>query len=298
MIINKIGAGFEYEGKKYYIGQEVVGTSASEYDGLFGVITEIRTGADKDTENETPDIYCEFEAPVLPAEVKALEARFSELYEEPKSLEDIILDMVIMAPEMIEPLSKDDESARLEIFVLEEDWAVDGECGHSTMIFSSMMAAKREFNRKLAEEMETGSLSNWEDKDGSCTDIGENSFESWEDGRYNDNHYCIAITTSSVILSSQTVEAYGRLYKYNHYLEDVETQIESWDDFCDLTPARQQAFIYGFDLAEKLKNALDKNDGYWESYWLSVSEVASTELKKFRSENGIPENSDAEVDAE
>ncbi|MFQ7551244.1 MAG: hypothetical protein ACLRMZ_14105 [Blautia marasmi] len=58
MIINRIGAEFEYEGTTYVVGAPIVGTSGSEYEGLYGTITEIRDGEDKETENETPDIYC------------------------------------------------------------------------------------------------------------------------------------------------------------------------------------------------------------------------------------------------
>ncbi len=42
--------------------------------------------------------------PVLSADRKALERTFSELYHEPKSVEDLGLDFVIMSPEMLIPL--------------------------------------------------------------------------------------------------------------------------------------------------------------------------------------------------
>lgn len=47
MIINRIGAEFEYEGKTYVVGAPIVGTPESEYEGLYGTITEIRDGEDK-----------------------------------------------------------------------------------------------------------------------------------------------------------------------------------------------------------------------------------------------------------
>lgn len=104
MIINRPGAKFEYEGVVYTIGEAIVGTAESEYNGLFGSITEIRDGVDKETENETPDFYCTFEPPVLPHEIKELEAIFSDLYDSPKTLDDICLDEVIMAPSMVTPM--------------------------------------------------------------------------------------------------------------------------------------------------------------------------------------------------
>lgn len=84
MIINQPGYELEYEGKTYRIGDQVVGTGESEYEGLFGVVTEIRTGDDKETENETLDIYCSFDEPVLPYDIEKLEKQFSRLYGEPK----------------------------------------------------------------------------------------------------------------------------------------------------------------------------------------------------------------------
>lgn len=104
MILNERGCGFDYEGTRYVIGQTIVGTNASEYEGLYGVITEIRTGDDKETENDTPDLYCSFDPPELPCEIKRLEEVFSDLFGVPKRLDDIILDLVIMAPEMIKPM--------------------------------------------------------------------------------------------------------------------------------------------------------------------------------------------------
>lgn len=106
MVIKQTGSVYQYEGMTYTIGGRIYANGQSDWDGLFGVITEIRTDEDKETENETPDIYCSFDVPVLPADVKELEERFSNLYRESKTIEDISLDEVIMAPEMIEAVSE------------------------------------------------------------------------------------------------------------------------------------------------------------------------------------------------
>lgn len=106
MVIKRTGDIYQYEGMTYTIGERIYANGQSDWKGLFGVITEIRTDEDKETENETPDIYCSFDIPVLPADVKELEERFSDLYREPKKIEDISLDEVIMAPEMIEAVSE------------------------------------------------------------------------------------------------------------------------------------------------------------------------------------------------
>lgn len=102
MILSKNGEEFLYEGVVYRVGDVVIANDQSEYAGLKGTIFEIRDGADKETENDTPDIYCEFESPVLPEDIAELEATFSDLYQSPKTLDDICLDFVIMAPEMLD----------------------------------------------------------------------------------------------------------------------------------------------------------------------------------------------------
>ena len=57
MIYNKVGETLEFEGKKYAVGENIVGAETSEYEGLFGYIKEIRTDNDKDTENEPPPTF-------------------------------------------------------------------------------------------------------------------------------------------------------------------------------------------------------------------------------------------------
>ena len=101
MLINKPGAEFLYNGITYRIGDVIIGSDQSEYAGLIGSIFEIRDGSDKETENDTPDIYCSFDPPVLPTDIAKVKAVFSDLYGTQKILDDICFDMVIMAPEMI-----------------------------------------------------------------------------------------------------------------------------------------------------------------------------------------------------
>ena len=80
-------------------GQRVRTTDASDYAGLDGVILEIHTGEDKETDNLTPDIHCCFDFPESEADIRKLEERFSSLYNMPKKLDDLALDEVIMSPD-------------------------------------------------------------------------------------------------------------------------------------------------------------------------------------------------------
>lgn len=102
---NKESLSTEYG--NFTVGDRIIAVD-SDYAGLKGVITEIRTGNDKDTENETDDIYCSFDIPDDEDDLKNLEAHFSDLYGEKKTADELCLDLVIMAPEEIRAVSENE----------------------------------------------------------------------------------------------------------------------------------------------------------------------------------------------
>lgn len=101
MVANKIGESVEFEGVTYTVGAAVSVNKCSDYAGLVGKITEIATDGDMDTDNDCIDIYCDFEEPTDLAVIERLEKRFSYIYDEPRTLQDICLDGIVMAPDEI-----------------------------------------------------------------------------------------------------------------------------------------------------------------------------------------------------
>ena len=107
MICTNNGESITADGVTFAVGDRIIATD-SDYAGLKGYITEIRTGADKDTENETDDIYCCFDIPESKEEIKLLEEHFSDLFQEKKTIDDISLDLVIMPPEELRRLGENE----------------------------------------------------------------------------------------------------------------------------------------------------------------------------------------------
>ena len=275
MILNRPGAEFEYEGVTYTIGGAVVGTAESEYEGLYGRITAIYDGEDKETENETLDIYCEFDPPVMPHEVKALEKTFSDLYDQPKTLDDTVLDMVIMAPEMIRPL--DDlhtVSKKIPIYIVMEDWAVDGEHGNSCELFTDYDDARRIMLDKLREELDNGAIPQWSASGAYVEDSSKDSYKGYIEGDYLDNHYEISLLPQSLMMSTQHIQKVGGLYKAQCRTEDFVSQIEDWEEVAAMSAMQYQKLITNPAIPERIEQQLGRNDHYWEAYWESVSEVA------------------------
>ncbi len=75
MLLEKPGESVVIGRKTYTVGASIVGVK-EEYTGLTGYIVEIRDGAEKETENETVDIYCCFDEPTDPYKIKELEDIF------------------------------------------------------------------------------------------------------------------------------------------------------------------------------------------------------------------------------
>lgn len=212
MILKNKGDVFEYEGVKYTVGEFIYANKNSDYEGLFGVIKEIRNGDDKDTENGTPDIYCAFEIPVIPHDVKQIEERFSALYGEEKKICDIALDEVIMAPEHISVVyERKTQTDGQAVYILLEDWATDDDNGISAEVYSTFEEALLNLRLKVREEYDSGLIAVWhnnadeeesedENEEGNLVvESSADSFEAYVSGFYSSSHYSVSITEKQVL---------------------------------------------------------------------------------------------------
>lgn len=194
MILNKPGEIFEYEGRKLMIGDQIVANGESAYSGLFGTITEIRDGEDRETENETPDIYCRFEEPVTPYEIGMLEEKFTNLCGTPKTIDDIVLDLVIMSPEMVMTIKETECSkVSIPIFVITEDWADNDDSGFNVWFTHDLTSAKQKMNLAIKEAMPGGGIFDLLGEDGIKEESSELSYEIYSEGYYCSSHYSIHI---------------------------------------------------------------------------------------------------------
>jgi hypothetical protein len=290
MILRKKNKPFKYDGKTYFIGEEIVALNNSEYSGLFGRIVEIRNGADKETDNKTPDIYCEFDPPLFPKDIEELEKRFSCLYKAPKKLDDITLDSVIMPPDMIKSVAEKTDGHKITIYSLEEDWAYDDDYGHTTEIISDYMLAKKKLCEKIKNEKEDGSVERWLDDEELIEDYGNDYYEAYLDGYYSSSHYLVSITSHNAAVNDSVVSDIANAYIDNSRVEDFVSQIEQWDEVEKMTDKQYNAMITNKDLPDRIRSALSKNDTYWEAYWQSISELAFRMVEEYSKKQFSEEN--------
>ena len=208
MIINKEGMRYTYGGTTYTIGAAVVATEKSAYQGLYGIITEIRDGADRETENDTPDIYCCFEPPLFQEEIQELEQRFTELYRSPKKLDEITLDMVIMAPEMVRVISPDPSVCKTcKVYLLTMQFTTSWDSGCITELYADYDMARFAMLKGIREEQAEGCVKDWAEKDALeeeyCTDF----YEAWHRDEYSEKHFTASIEKLSLTLPQRIIEA-------------------------------------------------------------------------------------------
>lgn len=274
MIIRDQGQQYVFDGVTYEIGMRIIGSKMSDYKGVNGRIIEIRTGDDKETENDPdyPDIYCAFDVPASPFTRSALEKHFTSLYGCEKTIEDIIFDFVIMAPEEIVIPGT---TSGTSVFVLMKVWnGHEGGIGlvHTqSAVFHSQLEAKAEFEIWLQNEMEASKESGEE--------RAEITYSVWNpvDGSFELKR---ADGSFFYLQVSQAVDLIGTRYNVTHIprsLEDFECDRHRFS-FWYAGKARE-ACCYGAvdvhfdgndipvqvhcDVQNEIFRQIDKNESNW-----------------------------------
>ena len=270
MIYNKNGDMFFYEDKMFIIGEEVF-ASESDYAGLLGRITEIRTGEDRDTENEGPDIYCNFQPPILNQDAELVsKMRFGN--------EDLSLEQVIMAPEMLMPTRYVGNGLpTIKVYAVVEDCMIDGEDHDETRLFSDKKHAEIVLRQSIQKERENGCIAGWQSSKLFVEEqYNDLYFTAYFKNEYCFNHYTVYLQEMDLSLSMPLLKDLLPLCLGMKYRKDIAEQIESWD----IPEAVKRTSINDPSLYIRMQSALSAKELYKEEYTVAVSEVAHTLTKE------------------
>ena len=263
MIYKKPDEKFSHENITYTVGSRVLANEASEYSGLFGRILEIRTDDDRETENDTPDIYCEFDPPCLSAARRALEQTFSELYGAPKRVEDLGLELVIMAPEMLTPLAVPEQAyPQGTLYVVVSHWATDGEFGSYEAPFTNLMDAQRQFHDDLKNELESGCVEKWREKSQFAEEETAESYECYLDGEYCENHFYLSIEKRPLPLAPEFIRTVAAVYEDECAREDFLDKAQALPEYLALTEDQKNNCCTMRDIKGRISHYLDLCDTY------------------------------------
>ncbi len=279
MILNRIGAKVYHNGITYTVGDKIYANENSDYAGLYGTIFEIRDGSDKETDNDTPDIYCKFMQPVYPAERKQLEDRFSELYRSPKQISDITLDYVIMAPDMLE-LVTPDATQVLSMYLVKEDWVYAGDAGIEVTVVSDEHQARHSLLSLVLNELAEGRCSEWPENLRE-TETSPTSYACWMYEEYCNNHYKVTIEPIRVAVGSESVQEIGKQYVESQFRKHYAEQIADWEELAKLTPSQVAELFAAPEVPGRIRKHLENSDSFVDAYWESLSEAASSLVRSF-----------------
>ena len=271
MIINKKGAHYEAEGKTFVIGEQIYVTDESDYKGLFGTVIEIRDGDDKETENETVDIYCALDEPVLLFDREQFENRFSALYGQEKRIEDITFDLVILSPDMVVPIkSLPAKTDKIDLYIVQEE-CCDGDVDVYSYYFTDYISAKQKFNELLSEDFRNGYVCAWRDNDKFKCEYDNDYYEAWIDGCHCEKHYMAKIICEPLCISKDAFNKIGETY-INEYLRTCfKEQTEQWDDPDKLSDNDYEKLLSSEELPYTIKEKLENDEAFLEKFWEAFS---------------------------
>ena len=221
-------------------------------------------------------------APILEPDIRKLEERFSQIYGSPKSLNDICLDSVILAPDMVKPVSSiEDEAKECNVYVLEEDWAANDDYGHDVDIFTDLNSAKISMLKQLKKEMKDGCIPDWKDDDDYIEETDENSFECYIDGYYSERHYSISIVEKPMKMSERFMAEISESMISQDMLSQFRTQVLKLKETELLSDAEYEQLLKDNSVAEVIKDKISGDDDFWDAYDSIISEVAREEVVKY-----------------
>jgi len=264
MKYNKSGEMFFYEDKMFIVGEEVYATE-SDYAGLLGRITEIRTGEDKDTENEGPDVYCSFRPPIFRQDAELVRKMMF-------GSEELSLDLVIMAPEMLTPTRYvGDGLPNVTVYAVIEDCTVDGEDHSTTRLYGDKRHAEIVIRQSIEKERESGCISEWQTKKFFVEEQYDDLyFTAYYKNEYCFNHYTVYLREMELSLSNPLLKTLLPICLAMKYREDVADQIESWD----IPETVKRTAVNDPDLYYRVQSALSDKEYCKVEYSEAISEVA------------------------
>ena len=285
MVINEMGASLQYNGVNYVVGAPILATDQSVYQGLYGRIKEIRDGEDKETDNESPDLYCEFDQPVIPSEIAAVENAFSKLHGKPCAIGELGLDLVIMAPEMVQLIPEEPDGQVLTVYSLTEDFALDGDEFHSELQFTDQATARYKFHTLLLEANSSEWMERWKRAPTFGVEEQVGTYECYLNGEYCANHYRVCLQQKNLNMGCAQLQQIGQDFADSVKREDFIGEAEQIVETETLTSEQYARMISDPHIPDLIFNELSKNTRYWEEYWSAVDNVINTLIQKYRNED-------------
>lgn len=289
MLLKNKGDAFVYDGTKFVIGERVIATSGSAYEGMIGRILQICEGNDKDTDNDTPDIYCSFDEPILKTHKKKAIKRLSQLWNDAVKLEDANVAQALMSPDMIVPLDNFCESGgSTVVYTLIEESCANCNTDVSVRLFADKETALQQLEINLKKEFEGGMLDT-DLSDGYVFEESEDSYECYLAGFAAEWRYYIHIEEQKLKINNDFIKAIGELDILRRLYDEFAEQSADLEGIDELTDKEFMGILENPNNLLRVRTELAKNEKLIRRYHESVYEIAhdifGEAVKKKQEEN-------------
>ena len=196
-------------------------------------------------------------------------------------VEDLGLEVAILAPEMLTPLAVPEQAyPQGTLYVVVSHWATDGEFGSYEAPFTNLMDAQRQFHDDLKNELESGCIEKWREKSQFAEEETAESYECYLDGEYCENHFYLSIEKRPLPLAPEFIRTVAAAYEDECAREDFLDKAQALPEYLALTEDQKKQLLHNADIKGRISHYLDLCDTYWECYWDAVSKAAQDILQE------------------
>ena len=211
MVLNFPGFRICYKGERYIIGEKIV-VDGGPYDGIYGVLAEIRSDEDSELGIGNADFYFKLFAPLYEEDIRAFEQRYSGWCNEPKKLENIPMEKVRISIDGVKFLREDIVAHKVATFFVQEKWVIDGERGTDIQVFLDRNLAEYYYLEQIYRGKEEGFIKKWQKEPGFYEEVGLNTYKCGDKWSRSANYYEVELCDDEIEIGDEALECIGQQY--------------------------------------------------------------------------------------
>lgn len=287
MFLNFPGFRICYKGERYIIGEKIV-VDGGPYDGIYGVLAEIRSDEDSELGVGNADFYFKLFPPLYEEDIRAFEERYSGWCNEPKKLESIPMKKVRMPVDGVKFLRQDIVAHKVPTFLVQEKWMIDGKGGTDIQVFLDRNFAEYYFLEEIYREKEEGFIGEWQKEAGFYEVVGLNTYECGDKWSHSAKYYKVEVREDEITIGDAAFEGIGQQYIGAKLKETFAALVKDWKASSDLADRQIWEIVHGSAVSDRILLQLKNSKSFEEAYREAVSEAGSELVKDYRKRKRLP----------
>lgn len=287
MVLNFPGFRTCYKGERYIIGEKIV-VDGGPYDGIYGILAEIRSDEDSELGIGNADFYFKLFAPLYDEDIRAFEQRYSGWCNEPKKLENIPMEKVRISIDGVKFLREDIVAHKVATFFVQEKWVIDGEGGTDIQVFLDRNLAEYYYLEQIYRGKEEGFIKKWQKEPGFYEEVGLNTYKCGDKWSRSANYYEVELCDDEIEIGDEALECIGQQYIGAKLRNTFASLVKDWKVSSDLTDRQIWELVKNPAVPGLILSQLKNSKAVEQAYREAVSEVGLELLKDYRKRKRLP----------